>query len=230
MAKAIHIISFFLILLTTGLRTYGQDAVVIAEGNFIRGTIKAADLGTVVLKKEDESMVMYKAKDIKEFLWNGETYVSKPIVIKKDLEYRFFKVVELGTINLYSIGGNVPVEEPVQKRAKIRPSFGVGGGTGGFGGVGIGAGINLGGGRNSGPAPTKAIMPTTYFIEKFGTGPMQEILVDNASVAARTPVIKSILLQKLTNYDDLATKIKAMETIDAKLLVSIISGYNAAKK
>jgi hypothetical protein len=230
MAKAIRIFAFLVILLSAGFNTYAQDAVVISEGNFIRGTIKGTDLSTVVLKKDDESVVMYKAKDIKEFLWNGETFVSKPIVIKKDLEYRFFKVVELGAINLYAIGGNVPVEEPVQKRAKIRPSFGVGGGTGGFGGVGMGAGISLGGGRNNSVAPTKAVMPTTYFIEKFGTGPMQEILVDNGSAAARTPVIKSILLQKLTNDDELAAKIKAIETMDAKLLLSIVSTYNAAKK
>lgn len=230
MAKAIRIFAFLVILLSAGFNTYAQDAVVISEGNFIRGTIKGTDLSTVVLKKDDESVVMYKAKDIKEFLWNGETFVSKPIVIKKDLEYRFFKVVELGAINLYAIGGNVPVEEPVQKRAKIRPSFGVGGGTGGFGGVGMGAGISLGGGRNNSVAPTKAVMPTTYFIEKFGTGPMQEILVDNGSAAARTPVIKSILLQKLTNDDELAAKIKAIETMDAKLLLSIVSTYNATKK
>lgn len=230
MAKAIRIFAFLLILFSAGIDTYAQDAVVISEGNFIRGTIKGTDLSTVVLRKDDESVVMYKAKDIKEFLWNGETFVSKPIVIKKDLEYRFFKVVELGAINLYAIGGSVPVEEPVQKRAKVRPSFGVGGGTGGFGGVGMGAGISLGGGRNNSVAPTKAVMPTTYFIEKFGTGPMQEILVDNGSAAARTPVIKSILLQKLTNDDEIAAKIKAIETMDAKLLLSIVSSYNAAKK
>ena len=230
MLKATHVFSFLLICISASFNTYAQDAVVISEGNFIRGTIKGTDLSTVVLKKDDESVVMYKAKDIKEFLWNGETFVSKPIVLKKDLEYRFFKVVELGAINLYTIGGNVTVEEPVQKRAKIRPSFGIGGGSGGFGGVGMGAGINLGGGRNASNVPTKPVMPTTYFIEKFGTGPMQEILVDNSSAVARTPVIKSILLQKLTNNDEIASKIKAMETIDAKALVTIVSSYNAAKK
>jgi hypothetical protein len=225
-----RIFSFLLVFAAVSLNVSAQDAVVISEGNFLRGTIKGTDLSTVVLKKEDESVVMFKAKDIKEFLWNGETYVSKPIVIKKDLEYRFFKVVELGAVNLYAIGGNVPVEEPIQKRARVRPSFGIGGGTGGFGGVGMGAGISLGGGRNNATVPTKAVMPTTYFIEKFGTGPMQEILVDNGSSAARTPVIKSILLQKLTNNDELSAQIKATEVIDAKLLLSIVSTYNAAKK
>jgi hypothetical protein len=230
MVKAMRIFSFLLVFAAVSLNVSAQDAVVISEGNFLRGTIKGTDLSTVVLKKEDESVVMFKAKDIKEFLWNGETYASKPIVIKKDLEYRFFKVVELGAVNLYAIGGNVPVEEPVQKRARVRPSFGIGGGTGGFGGVGMGAGISLGGGRNREAAPSKAVMPTTYFIEKFGTGPMQEILIDNGSAAARTPVIKSILLQKLTNNDELSAQIKATEVIDAKLLLSFVSSYNAAKK
>jgi hypothetical protein len=230
MFKTIRIFSLILLFTAIPFFLQAQDAVVISEGNFIRGTIKGTSLSTVVLKKEDEAMVIFKAKDIKEFLWNGETYASKPIVVGKNLEYRFFKVVELGAINLYAIGGEVPVEEPVQKRAKIRPSFGIGGGTGGFGGVGMGAGISLGGGRNNAALPPKAVMPTTYFIEKFGTGPMQEILVDNGSAAARTPVIKSILLQKLTGDDALATKIKATEVMDAKLLVSLISTYNAAKK
>jgi hypothetical protein len=230
MHKFQRILSLSLILLSISLHTLAQDAIVISEGNFIRGTIKGTDLSTVVIKKDDESMAMYKAKDIKEFLWNGETFVSKPILIKKDLEHRFFKVVELGAINLYAIGGNVQADEPGQKRAKVRPSFGIGGGSGGFGGMGMGAGISIGGGRSNAVAPPKAVMPTTYFIEKFGTGPMQEILVDNGSAAARTPVIKSILLQKLTNDEELASKIKAIETIDAKTLVSIVSTYNAAKK
>jgi hypothetical protein len=229
MSRATHIFLLFSVFTTISFSTYAQDAIVISEGNFIRGTIRGTDLSTVILKKDDESVVMFKAKDIKEFLWNGETFASKPIVVGKDLQYRFFKVVELGAINLYSIGGAVAVEEPVQKRAKVRPSFGIGGGTGGFGGVGMGAGISLGGGRNR-ALPTKAVMPVTYFIEKFGTGPMQEILVDNETVAARTPVIKSILLQKLTSDEEIAAKIKAMETIDAKSLVSIVSTYNAAKK
>ncbi|MEJ7556910.1 MAG: hypothetical protein WKF66_01300 [Pedobacter sp.] len=230
MFKTIRIFSLLLLFAAIPFFLQAQDAVVISEGNFLRGTIKGTSLSTVVLKKEDEAIVMFKAKDIKEFLWNGETFASKPIVIGKNLEYRFFKVIELGAVNLYAIGGEVPVEEPVQKRAKIRPSFGIGGGTGGFGGVGMGAGISLGGGRNNATLPSKAVMPITYFIEKFGTGPMQEILVDNGSAAARTPVIKSILLQKLTGDDALSNKIKATEVMDAKLLVSLISAYNAGKK
>jgi 2,3-bisphosphoglycerate-independent phosphoglycerate mutase len=38
------------------------------------------------------------------------------------------------------------------------------------------------------------------------------------------------LLQKLTHDDELAAKIKAIEKMDAKLLLSIVSTYNAAKK
>lgn len=202
----------------------------ISDGNFIRGTIKATNFSSVVLKNDAEALVEYRAKDIKEFVWNGETYVSKPILIKKDLEYRFFKVIELGAINLYAIGGNLQVEEPVQKRAKFRPSFGIGTGSGGFGGVGMGGGISIGGGMGSSPVAPKQVMPTTYFIEKFGTGPIQELFAENATAAARTPVVKSILLQKLTSNDVIAERIKATSLFDAKVLTGIVVDYNAAAK
>ncbi|MHA4893871.1 hypothetical protein ACXZ1K_03890 [Pedobacter sp. PWIIR3] len=209
---------------------YAQDIIVISEGNFIRGTIKATNFSSVIFKNDAEALVEYKAKDIKEFVWNGETYVSKPILIKKDLEIRFFKVLELGAVNLYSIGGNLQVEEPVQKRAKFRPSIGIGAGSGGFGGIGMGGGISIGGGRNSAPAVPKQIIPATYFIEKFGTGPMQELFAENGTAAARTPVVKSILLQKLTNNEAIADRIKSVELFDAKLLSAIVEDYNAAAK
>lgn len=207
-----------------------QDIVVISDGNFIRGTIKGTNFSTVVLKNENESLVEYRAKDIKEFLWNGQTYMSKPILVKKDLEYRFFKVVALGAVNLYTIGGNVQIDEPVQKRTKFRPSIGIGAGSGGFGGVGMGGGISIGGGRSRQSAAPMQAMPTTYFIEKFGTGPMQEVFADNASATDRTPVVKSILLQKLTNDEGLAERIKATEAFDAKTIVAFVEEYNAAKK
>ncbi|MES2829019.1 MAG: hypothetical protein V4687_12725 [Bacteroidota bacterium] len=230
MHKSIRICFIFVFLITITLDILAQDAVVISEGNFIRGTIKGTNFSSVVLKTENDALAEYKAKDIKEFLWNGETYVSKPILIKKDLEYRFFKVIALGAVNLYAIGGTGQVDEPVQKRAKFRPSFGIGAGTGGFGGVGMGGGISIGGGRGADNAAVKAAMPTTYFIEKVGTGPMQEVMVDKGNLEARTPVIKSILLQKLTNDEDLAERIRATEVFDAKLLVSFITAYNTMKK
>lgn len=211
--------------------TKAQDAIVISEGNFIRGTIQGTDFATVILKNEDESLSQFKAKDIKEFLWNGETYVSKPIVIKKRMELRFFKVVEQGAVNLYSIGGNTSgIEEPQPKRARIRPSIGVGGGTGGFGGLGGGVGITIGGGRNRQNDQPKQVGPTAYFIEKFGTGPMQEIPVDAGNSDAKNQQIKNMLLQKLTNDEDLAERIKATESFDAKLVKSFVAAYNDMHK
>ncbi|RZK82641.1 MAG: hypothetical protein EOO92_01055 [Pedobacter sp.] len=224
-------LSAILILFVVGIKSYAQDVVVIAQGNFTRGTIKAADLSTVVLKNENESVVMYKAKDIKEFLWNGETFISKPVVVKKDLEYRFFKVVELGAVNLYSIGGQAQVEEPVQKKAKFRPSIGIGAGGGGFGGVGMGGGVSIGGvrGRENVQAKMPHI-PVTFFIEKIGTGPLIEIYAENANQAARLQTVKSILLQKMNNDNELAETIKAAESFDGKSLTNLVTSYNAKHK
>lgn len=221
-----------LLLLCAAIYGHAQDAVTIAPGDFIRGTIQGTDFATVVLKKDDESLIQFKAKDIQEFLWNGETFVSKPIVIKKKMEHRFFKVVELGAVNLYALGGGKSNTNDVEpKRSRIRPSFGIGGGTGGFGGMGGGVGITLGGGRgNRQESQTSQAGPAVYFIEKFGTGPMQELPVEAGNSEAKNQLIKNALLQKLTNDEDLAERIKATEAFDAKLVRAFVSAYNAMHK
>jgi len=210
---------------------WAQDIVSISEGNFLRGTIQGTDFSTVVLKTDDEKVTLYTAKDIKEFVWNGETYVSKPIVLNKKSTYRFFKLIEQGTVNLYEIGGGTGMaEQPQPKRARIRPSIGIGTGTGGFGGVGLGGGISFGGGRNSNAEPVRRAMPSTFFIEKINSGPMLEIQVEGANSAAKTQAIKNALLQKLTNDEDLAERINATENFDAKMVRAYVAAYNAMRK
>lgn len=221
----------FLMLLFAGIVTKAQDIVVITQGNFIRGTIQATNYATVILKNDDESIVQYRAEDIKEFVWNGETYVSKPIVLKKKMEHRFFKLIEQGAVNLYSIGGSTGIEPAQPKRSRIRPSFGIGAGTGGYSGVGMGGGITIGGGggRNQ-DEQVKRVMPSSYFIEKFGTGPMMEVPVEASNSDSKNQHIRNVLLQKLTNDDDLAERIKATETFDAKLVRAFVVAYNAVHK
>lgn len=209
--------------------TLAQDIVVIKEGNYIRGTIKATNFSSVILKNDDESIVQYEAKDIKEFVWNGETYASKPIVIGKKMEFRFFRLLEQGAVNLYSTGGNTLGQEAPQKRTKVRPAVSVGGGTGGLGG-GVGAGISFGGGGGSAADQPKRVIPTTYFIEKIGTGPLMEVPADGNNSESKTQHIKNVLLQKMTNDEDLAERIKATEAFDGKLLRAFIAAYNSMKK
>jgi hypothetical protein len=228
--KGIKALALFLSLSMIVFTAQAQDAVVISDGNFVRGTIQGTDFSTVILKNEDETLSQFKAKDIKEFLWNGETYVSKPIVIKKRMEHRFFQVIERGTVNLYSIGGSAAVDAPQPKRARIRPSVGIGGGTGGFGGIGGGIGISLGGGRNRDDNQPRQAGPTAYFLERFGTGPMVEIPVNSGNSDNKNQMIKNALLQKLTNDEDLTERIKATETFDAKLIKAFVAAYNEMHK
>ncbi len=229
MMKAIKTISALVLLLIAGIGAMAQDIVVIEPGNFLRGTIQATDYSTVIFTKEDESVLQLKATDIQEFVWNGETYVSKPIVVNNKMQHKFFKIIEHGAINLYSIGGNVGVDVPEPKRARIRPSIGIGAGTGGFGGVGIGGGISIGGGRRQEP-PKRKVMPATFFIEKFGTGPMLEMPTEGAGSPEKNQHIKNVLLQKLTNDEALAEKIKATENFDSKLIIAFVTAYNEAHK
>jgi hypothetical protein len=58
---------------------------------------------------------------------------------------------------------------------------------------------------------------------------MQEIPADGSS-SGKTELIKSILLQKLTNDEDLAERIKATETFDAKLIKAFVAAYNDIQK
>lgn len=216
-----------LILLITGSFSFmakAQDAVLIREGNFIRGVIKGTNYSTVAIEKDDQTVVQYQAKDIDSFIWNGETYLSKPILIKKKLETRFFKLIESGAVNLYSLGDKKVTEQPQQTRVKVRPSFGVGMGTGGFGG-GLGGGISIGGGgRRDNEIVTDATNGKVfYFIEKPGTGPMQEVVLENTSA------LKSILLQKLSNDEDLVVRIKASEGFTDLNLMAFIKAYNASR-
>ena len=214
-------LTFALILLLAPLLK-AQDAVLISEGNFIRGVIKGTNFVSVAIADEENVIKEFHAKDIQSFLCNGVTYVSKPILMKKKPEIRFFKVIETGTVNLYSYGETSATPEAVQPRAKVRPSIGVGMGTGGFGGgVGGGVSIGLGGRRQESPSQTIARGKVSYFIEKPGSGPIQEISLSN------TTATRNLLLQKLNNDEGLAESIKATENFDDRVLIALIKSYNA---
>lgn len=221
--KKINLIVLIAILLSFSAKA--QDAVLISEGNFVRGIIKGTNYSMVALQQEDQTIVQYQAKDIVSFVWNGETYMSKPILVKKKLEIRFFKLIESGVVNLYSLGDKKVTEQPQQARVKVRPTFGVGVGSGGFGG-GLGGGISIGGG--GGRRYTETVSNPTngkvfYFIEKPGSGPMQEIALENINA------LKTVLLQKLTDDEDLAERIKGSESFTDLNLIAFIKSYNASK-
>ncbi|RYG21950.1 MAG: hypothetical protein EOO07_01270 [Chitinophagaceae bacterium] len=217
------IILFFFVSFSATL--FAQDAVLISESNFVRGVIRGTNYSSVALQQEDESIVQYQAKDIHSFIWNGETYVSKPILVKKKLETRFFKLIESGLVNLYSFGDKKVVEQPQQAKVKVRPTFGVGMGTGGFGG-GLGGGISIGGGGNRRDSETTNVTngKVLYFIEKPGSGPMQEVVLENTSAS------KAILLQKLSSDEDLAERIKGSESFTDLNLIAFIRAYNSGLK
>jgi GR25 family glycosyltransferase involved in LPS biosynthesis len=201
-----------------------QDAVLISEGNFVRGVIKETNFSTVTILEDDQTIKEYFAKNIQSFIWNGETYVSKPFVVKKKMEFRFFKLIESGAVNLYTYGDYGITEQPSTPIVKARPSFGVGMGTGGFGGgLGGGVSIDLGGRRNQEQTTSGPKGKITYFIEKPGTGPMQEVNLAN------TNAVKTILLQKLANDEELAESIKATDGFDEKNLVAYVKAYNTER-
>jgi hypothetical protein len=206
---------------------FAQDVVVMDSTNNVRGTIKGTDYFTVTLVKDDKTEVVYKAKDVQEFLWNGETYIRKEVMSKNKLEPRFFKVIEMGAVNLFAIGGSTGAE-PKQNRVRVMPQvgIGIGGGGGGYGGVGFGGGITIGGGRRDRVKNTND-KKALYFIEKPGTGPMLELQYNAGNSRER---VQEILLSKLGNDEDLAERIKDTERFDAKNVAAFVKAYNLMHK
>lgn len=221
---------FFMLTFFASSQLLAQDAVLISEGNFVRGVIQGTNFQVVAIQLDDDKMAQYTADKIESFIWNGETYVSKPILINKKPEMRFFKLIESGKVNLYTYGEKPKMQQQVVQRAKVRPSFGVGMGSGGFGG-GMGGGISIGGGggarrTNEQPINGNVNGKVAYFLERPGTGPMSEISLDEARVNA----VKSLLLLKLNNDEDLAGRIKATENFNDKNLPALIRAYNEMHK
>ena len=222
--RLIKYVSTLVLFSLLALAASAQDAVVIDTGNFVRGTIQGTDFLTVGLKKDDGTMAQYNAKDIKEFLWNGETYVSKPFLANKKAGYRFFKLVEAGKLNLYSMGGSTGVTEKPRRRVRFSPSIGLGIGTGGYSGIGIGGGVSFGGRGDDDDRPRRE-RRALYYIEKPGSGDMMEITPDNSDT--NTQYIKNILMEKMSDDQDLTERIKGIEYFDVKSLTSLVKSYNS---
>ncbi|WP_265833564.1 hypothetical protein [Pedobacter sp. MR2016-24] len=225
--KAMKFFSIFILFSVLTFNAIAQDAVVIDTGNFIRGTIQGTDYLTVSIKKDDGDIQQFKAGEIKEFLWNGVTFVSKPFVTNKKTDYRFFKLVEAGAVNLYAMGGNTGNEKTRKRRVRFMPSIGIGIGTGGYSGVGFGGGVTFGGRGDDENDQPKRDRRALYYIEKPGTGEMLEITPDGGKSDANTQYIKNSLVEKFSNDADLTARVKAMDSFDVKSIQSLVKTYNS---
>ena len=202
-----------------------QDFIVKNDDDVIRGTIKGTDYFSVFISSNDQQDVILPAKDVKNFFWNGDSFLSKGFANGKNFEYRFVKVVEIGTVNLYAFGGGTLMPAAKEKRVRFRPSVGVGAGTGGFGGMGVGGGISIGGGRNAAPQRSGAVA-VRYFIEKPGTGPLQEVPMKAITDEDKKASVKAVLLQKLGDQPALKSKIEAATEANSKDVVGWVQEYN----
>lgn len=228
--KTIKYLSIVLLFSIVTLTAAAQDAVVITDGNFVRGTIQGTDYVTVGLKKDDGGIEQFNAKDIKEFMWNGETFVSKPFITHKRTDYRFFRLVEGGPINLYSMGGTLSNEKPKRKRLRFMPSIGLGIGTGGFGGFGFGGGVEIAGSSRREDDQPRPERHAIYYIEKPGTGDMLEITPDPDNSDANYDYIRNTLLDKFSDDADLTERVKAMNFFDVKSIQSLVKAYNSVRQ
>lgn len=221
------------LLLFASSAVFAQDIVSKTNGEIIRATIKGTNYKSVVFTTDDVTLLQAEAKDVKEFVWNGESYISKLIQNNKKLESRFFKLVEFGTVNLYVVGDNknMVASKPEPSRAKLKPNVSIGMGSGGLGG-GLGGGISFGGGgnRNIEPTQTMAKPKPIYYIEKLGTGPLQVILIGDSAEENNSEQVKHILLQKLNGDSTLAEKISATPSFDFKTVVELIKTFNSTHK
>lgn len=209
---------------------FTQDFIVKNNDDVIRGTVKGTDYFSVYISANDEADVILPAKDVKNFFWNGNSFVSKGFANGKNFEYRFVKLIEMGTVNLYSFGGGTLVPAVKEKKVKFRPSVGIGTGTGGFGGMGMGGGISIGGGRSAAPERPAGAPVIRYFIEKPGAGPLQEMPMKAITDEDKKANVKSILLQKLGDNAGLKAKVESSTDFNSREVIEWVKEYNATKK
>lgn len=230
LSTTMKILSLFTTIFLLGtLSVYAQDFIVKNNDEVIRGTIKGTDYFSVLISENDQADVILPASDIKNFFWNGNTYLSKGFATGKNLEYRFVKLIEMGKVNLYSFGGETLMPAVKQKNVRFRPSIGIGTGTGGYGGMGVGGGISIGGGRNNMPDRPVGAPVIRYFIEKPGAGPLQEIPVKAITDDIKKAEVKTILLQKLGDQPLLKEKVEANTALNSRDVIELIKEYNGSK-
>lgn len=139
--------SLFISLLCLTLKSYSQDIIVKTNGDILRGTILGTDYTVLKYTLDDKTQIISGMKEVKQFVWNAETFIIKTFFGKKKAEDRFVKIIETGKVNLYAIGGNNVAAAPQEPRVKVRPNIGIGMGSGGGMGGGVGGTISFGGGR-----------------------------------------------------------------------------------
>lgn len=225
-AKYISIVSFLFLL---SANIYAQDAVIISPGNFVRGTIQQTDYKTVYIKTDEGTINQYIAKDIQEFLWNGETYLSKPFVNNNRTDYRFFKLIEDGGINLYTMGEKTSgVEKSKKKRIRFSPSIGIGIGSGGYRGFGMGGDISFGGGHRDDQLPIKhGHRPLIYISSAKSPETILEITPDEDLSEQNSAYIRNTLIQYMLPDKDIIERLKQTKSFDTKTIVSFVQAYNA---
>jgi len=224
------IFNLFILFFSITFTTYAQDFIVKNNDDVIRGTIKGTDYFSVFISVNDEADVILPAKDVKNFFWNGDSFVSKGFANGRNFEYRFVKVIEMGTVNLYSFGGGTLVPQVKEKKVKFRPSIGIGTGTGGYGGMGMGGGISIGGGRNAAPERPAGAPVVRYFIEKPGAGPLQEVPMKAITEDTKKIEVKNLLLQKMGDQPVLKAKVEAGTDFNSREVIEWVKEYNATKK
>ena len=224
------IFSFFILFFSIIITAQAQDFIVKNNDDVIRGTIKGTDYFSVFISANDEADVILPAKDVKNFFWNGDSFVSKGFANGRNFEYRFVKVIEMGTVNLYSFGGGTLVPAVKEKKVKFRPSIGIGTGTGGYGGMGMGGGISIGSGRNTAPERPAGAPVVRYFIEKPGTGPLQEVPMKAITEDTKKAEVKNILLQKMGDQPALKAKVEAGTDFNSRDVIEWVKEYNATRK
>ncbi|TCD12895.1 hypothetical protein EZ449_02290 [Pedobacter frigidisoli] len=219
---------FIIIFLFATNTLFAQDFIVKNNEDVVRGTIKGTDYFSVYISENDQADVILPAKDVKNFFWNGNSFLSKGFANGRNFEYRFVKVIEMGAVNLYSFGGGTLMPASKEKKVKFRPSIGIGTGTGGYGGIGMGGGVSIGGGgRNSGPELPAGAPVVRYFIEKPGAGPLQEVPMKAITDEDKKASVRTILLQKLGDQPDLKVKVENSAEFNSRDVIELVKAYNS---
>lgn len=182
---------------------YSQDRLVTAEGTTIRGKITGVGTSSIKLKTEDGKTKKFSPLQVASFYDDGNRYLSRQVMDKKDAVWRFVRVVDAGTVNLMTIDEGY---SPGLQVGTAVASMGMGG-----------IGVSVGGGRKK---------PAYYIQKKDSTNVLEDILPGFLAGESRKQKVVEILQQAMGDIPEIAERINLDMKFTSKMLETLVKDYN----
>jgi|GEM_PF-1340629 len=195
-------LAFSAILMLCLTSAYSQDRLVTTEGTTLRGKITSVGKSSLKLKTEDGKTKKFSPLQVASFYDDGNRYLSRQVMDKKDAVWRFVRVIDAGAVNLMTIDEGY---SPGLQVGTTIASMGMGG-----------MGVSIGGGRKK---------PAYYIQKKDDTHVLEDILPGFLAGESRKQKVIEILHQAMGDIPEIADRINNMR-FNSKTLEALVKDYN----